>query len=77
MVFPKTLRGDIAQILNPMVRNGLITGFRTNLYDQEPVDEVVVTVTALAADATDGTWHRVKQALDALPVDVVVRVDLP
>ena len=77
MVFPKRLRGDIAQILNPMVRNGLITGFRTNLYDQEPGDEVVVTVTAPETDAIDGTWHRVRQALDALPVDVVIRVDLP
>ena len=69
--------GSINAILNPMVREGLITGFRTNLQGRETDDEIVVTVTAPKADEIDGTWDRVRQALETLPVDVVIRVDLP
>ena len=42
-----------------------------------PDDELVVAVTAPKAEEIDGTWDRVSQALDRLPVDVVIRVDLP
>jgi hypothetical protein len=77
MVYPRSLRGDISVILNPMVRDGLIAGFRTNLYDRKPPEEVMVTVTAPEPDDLDGIWHQVKQALDLLPFDVVIRVDLP
>ncbi len=73
----RKLHGDINAILNPLVREGLITGFRTNLQDREPEDELVVSVTAPKADEIDGTWDRIKQALETLPVDVVIRVDLP
>lgn len=73
---PRTLRGDIAEILNPLVRDGLIAGFRTNLYERQQQDEVVVMVTALEADDLDGAWHRVRQALDALSGDIVIHVDL-
>ncbi len=73
----RKLHGSINAILNPMVRDGLITGFRTNLQDRERDDEIVVTVTAPNADEIDGTWDRVRQALETLPVDVVIRVDLP
>jgi hypothetical protein len=69
--------GSINAILNPVVRDGRITGFRTNLQDKEPDDEIVVTVTAPKADEIDGTWDTVRQALETLPVDVVIRVDLP
>ncbi len=72
-----SLRGDINAILNPMVRDGLITGFRTNLHGKGPDDELVVSVTAPKAEEIDGTWDRVRQALETLPVDVVIRVDLP
>ena len=77
MAFGKTLHGDINAILNPLVRDGLITGFRTNLQDREPEDELVLSVTAPKADEIDGTWDRVRQALETLPVDVMIRVDLP
>ncbi len=77
MPYGRKLHGDINALLNPMVRDGLITGFRTNLQDRAPDDEIVVSVTAPKADEIDGTWDRVKQALDRLPVDVVIRVDLP
>ena len=72
----KKLHGDINAILNPMVRDGLITGFRTNLQGREPEDELVVSVTAPKAEEIDGTWDRVRQALETLPIDVVIRVDL-
>ena len=77
MPYRAKLHGSINAILNPMVRDGAITSFRTNLYDEKPSDEVVITVTAPVADDLDGTRHRVKQALDVLPVDVVIHVDLP
>ncbi len=77
MAARRKLHGDINALLNPMVRDGLITGFRTNLQDREPEDELVVSVTAPKADEIDGTWDRVRQALETLPVDVVIRVDLP
>ncbi len=77
MAARRKLRGDINAILNPMVRDGLITGFRTNLQDRAPDDEIVVSVTAPRADEIDGTWDQVKEALEPLPVDVVIRVDLP
>ncbi len=73
----RKLHGSINAILNPLVRDGLITGFQTNLQDREPEDEIVVTVTAPKADEIDGTWDRVRQALETLPIDVVIRVDLP
>jgi hypothetical protein len=70
------LRGDLVQTLNGLVREGAITGFRTNLFDGSD-DEVIVTVTALEADELDTAWQRVTRALAPLPFDVVVRVDLP
>ncbi|HEV2604996.1 MAG TPA: hypothetical protein VGU24_15170 [Microvirga sp.] len=70
------LRGDLVQTLNGLVREGAITGFRTNLFDGAE-EEVIVTVTAPEADELDTTWQRVTQALAPLPFDVVVRVDLP
>ncbi len=77
MPYGRKLHGDINALLNPMVRDGLITGFRTNLQDRAPDDEIVVSVTAPRADEIDGTWDRVKEALEPLPVDVVIRVDMP
>ncbi len=77
MAARKKLHGDINALLNPIVRDGLITGFRTNLQGRGPDDELVVAVTAPKADEIDGTWDRVRQALDRPPADVVIRVDLP
>ena len=71
------LQGDINAILTPIVRDGLITGFRTNLQGRGPDDELVVSVTAPKAEEIDGTWDRIRQALETLPVDVVIRIDLP
>jgi hypothetical protein len=70
------LRGDLLKTLNGLVRDGAITGFRTNLCNG-PEEEVIVTVTAPEADELDTAWQRVTQALAPLPFDVVVRVDLP
>jgi hypothetical protein len=71
------LHGDIDAILTPLVRDGVITGFWANLPTRTLEGEAVITVTAPRADEIDGIWDKVRQALDMLPVDVVVRVDLP
>jgi hypothetical protein len=70
------LRGDLVQTLNGLVREGAITGFRTNLFDGAE-EEMIVTVVAPEADELDTAWQKVTQALAPLPFDVVVRVDLP
>ncbi len=46
------LRGDIAQILNPMVREGLISSFRTNLTPggEGPWSEPEVIITSRSGD---------------------------
>ncbi len=76
-LYQTSLHEDINAILTPLVRDGLITGFQANHLGRKPEDEVVITVTAPTADEIDGTWDRVRQALDVLAVDVVIRVDLP
>jgi hypothetical protein len=73
----RNLRGDIAQILNQLVRDGAITSFRTNFDSRQRDDEVVVTVTAPAADDLDLAEQKVRQALKPLQASIVVRVDLP
>jgi hypothetical protein len=72
----RQLRGDLVRILDGVVREGAITGFRTDHFDGAE-EEVIVTVVAREADEIDTAWQRVTQALAPLPFDVVVRVDLP
>ncbi len=71
-----TVRGDIAQVLNGLVRDGVITGFRTNLFDRERTGEVVVIVTAPEGEGLDGVHEKVRQALDPLSIHAAVRVEL-
>ncbi len=73
----RSLRGDIAEILNPMVREGQIAGFRTNLQGRAERDDVVVIVTVPEADSLDTTQKAVSEALSALPISVMIQVDLP
>ncbi len=72
-----TARGDVAQILNGLVRDGIISGYRTNLFDRERTGEIVVTVTAPEADDVDGLQEKVSQALAPLTISATVRVELP
>lgn len=71
------MRGQLNLIMNQLVREGVINGFRTNLGDREMQDEVVVTVTSPGADTADETWHKVHQALETLPIDILIIVDAP
>jgi hypothetical protein len=71
MAVPKTLRGDICAILNPMVGNGTIGGFSTNLSEKE----LVVTVKALSQAGDDDAFRMVTQALAPLGRPIVVHVD--
>lgn len=77
---PRMLRGDIVEILNPMVREGLISGFRTNLTPNDqnvwPMPEVIVTS---ASDDLIAVQRMVEQALAAKAsgVRVTVQRDLP
>ncbi len=72
-----TARGDVAQILNGLVRDGIISGYRTNLFDRERTGEIVVTVTAPEADDVDGLQEKVSQALASLTISATVHVELP
>ncbi len=74
---PKKLRGDIAEALNPMVRDGTITGFSTNLYFEVPPDEIVVRVVAPCPTLLAEVRGKVETALRAVSAGIVVSVMPP
>jgi hypothetical protein len=76
-VRPRTLRGDICALLNPMVRDGAITSFRTNLSDKPLPRELVVTVRAIGQGGADDAFRIVTQALAPLAQAIIVSVGKP
>ncbi len=76
-VRPRTLRGDICVLLNPMVRNGVIRGFSTNLSDSPPPRDLIVTVKAACQGGVDDAFRIVTQALAPLGQPIIVNVGEP
>ncbi len=72
-----SLRGNINAILNPMVREGYIKGFSTNLYGARPPEQVIVRVIARAESETGSIRRRVLEALEPFSENITVMVDLP
>ena len=72
-----SLRGNISAILNPMVREGYIKGFSTNLYEARWPETVIVRVIAQSESETESIRRRVLEALEPLGEDITVMVDLP
>ena len=74
---PRTLRGDICALLNPMVSNGVIRGFSTNLSENPSPRDLVVTVRAVCQDRADDAFCIVTQALKSLGPPIIVNLGEP
>jgi hypothetical protein len=74
---PRTLRGDICALLNPMVSTGVIRGFSTNLSENPSPRDLVVTVRAVCQDGADDAFRIVTQALTPLGHPIIVNVGEP
>ena len=72
----KSNRGDVIAVLNALVRDGVITSFRTSLFDKETGQEPDIAVGVAAPDRCDDALRQVRQALEPLGVDLKVVVDL-
>ena len=75
MTFRGSLRGDINAILNPLVADGTLKGFSTNLYEKPAPEQTVVTVLVDSQEAED-VCRRVSQALEPLGQHIVVRAEI-
>jgi len=69
----RSLRGDVNAILNKLVRDGMIVGFRTN-FDLRTPAEPELTVFAGAALDHERVEEVVCEALEALPETIIVTV---
>ena len=69
----KTLRGNVNEILNRLVQDGVIVGFRTN-FESRATAEPTVTVFAGTAMNHARVEEAVCKALQALPETIIVRV---
>ncbi len=71
-----SLRGDINAILNPLVADGTIKGFSTNLYKRPAPEQTVVTVLVDSQEEAEEVCRRVSQALEPLGQHIVVRAEI-
>jgi hypothetical protein len=76
MVFRGTLRGDISPILNPLVAEGAMKGFSTNLYEKLVPDQTIVTVLADSLREAEEACRRVAQALEPLGQYIAVQAEI-
>ena len=76
MAYPRTLRGNINALLNPMVRDGVIAGFSTNLFGKPPPDQPVIRIFPKEGDDPSQVEREVREALVGLGVSLDVRIDL-
>ena len=71
-----SLRGDINAILNPLVADGTIKGFSTNLYERPAPDRTIVTVLADGQREAEEACRRVTQVLEPLGQHVAVQAEI-
>ncbi len=76
MTLRGSLRGDINAILNPLVADGTIKGFSTNLYEKPAPDQTVVTVLADSQREAEEACRKVSQALERLGQHVAVQAEV-
>ncbi len=76
MTFRGSLRGDINAILNPLVADGTIKGFSTNLYEKPLPEEPVVTVLVERHKEAEQICRQVSQMLAPLGQHIVVRAEI-
>ncbi len=68
-------RGDVIAVLNGLVREGVITSFKTSLFEKTRSD-LEITVTLPDPEQAGPALLRVRAALEPLGVDLTVAVDL-
>ena len=76
MTFRGSLRGDINAILNPLVADGTIKGFSTNLYEKPIPDQTVVTVLVDSQEEAEEVCRRVSKALKPLGQHIIVQAEV-
>ena len=76
MTFRGSLRGDISAILNPLVADGTIKGFSTNLYEKPVPEQTVVTVLADSQEEAEEVCRRVSEALKPLGQHITVQAEI-
>ncbi len=69
-----TTRGDIIAVLNRLVREGVITAFRTNFSVKNNSAGLHIAVTPNGADA-DGVKEQIHQALGPLAREVIISIE--
>ena len=76
VTFRGSLRGAINAILNPLVADGTIKGFSTNLYDKPAPDQSVVTVLVDGQQEAEEVRRRVSETLKPLGQHIVVQAEI-
>ena len=71
----RTIRGKVNVVLNGLVREGVITGFRTNFDAPEGISGPVVTVTVPASRSPEDVRVRVMDALMDVAIGINVTVE--
>ena len=66
------IRGKVNIVLNGMVREGVIAGFRTNFGVDSEFGAPVVTITVPEGQSRDEVKARVVEALAGVAIDIVV-----
>jgi hypothetical protein len=69
-------RGDVVATLNGLVREGVITSFKTDLFDKDRSDKPDVAVAVSDLGRCDEVLRQVQEALQPLGMDLSVVVDL-
>jgi hypothetical protein len=69
------VRGKVNVVLNRLVSEGAITGFRTNYYTRDEASAPVMTVTAPGGGSLDEVRVRVMDALMDVAIGINVTVE--
>ncbi len=69
------IRGKVNVVLNQLVREGVITGFRTNFHVHDKASTPVVTVIAPSGGLLDEVRVRVMEALADVAIGINVTVE--
>ncbi len=76
MPSPRTLRGNISAILNPMVRDGAIAGFSTNFFSNPTPEQTVIRIFPNEGDDPARVEREIRAAMAGLGVSLDVQIDL-
>ena len=71
----RTIRGKVNVVLNGLVREGVITGFRTNFDVPEGISGPIVTVTVPASGSPEDVQVRVTNAVAAVAIGIDIIVE--